>query len=65
MKSKTSDAPLDVLKIVEQLRDYENSPARGGLKIDMPIDITLRKIAKAKPEKKREDQKTVTSYSVT
>ncbi len=50
MKTK-ANAPLDVRKIAEQLKEYENSPARGGLRIDMPLKDALRRIAKHKPER--------------
>jgi hypothetical protein len=50
MKTKTSHAPLDVSKISKQLEEYENSPARGGLKIDMPLKEALRKLARVRTE---------------
>jgi hypothetical protein len=52
MITKNSKAPLDVRKIARELKDYENSSARGGLKIDMPLPDALRALAKAKPERK-------------
>lgn len=51
MKTKTCDGPLDVRKIAAELKEYENSPRRGGLKIDMPLRDALRVIAKVRPER--------------
>jgi hypothetical protein len=50
MKTKTSDA-LDVRKIAAELKEYENSPRRGGLRINMPLPDALRRVARLKPQK--------------
>ena len=52
MKTKFSNAPLDVPKIAEQLEEYENSSAPGRLEINMPLPDALRAIVKAKPAPK-------------
>lgn len=52
MKTKTSNGPLDVRKIAAELREYENSPRRGGLRLNMPLPDVLRRIAKVKPNGK-------------
>ena len=45
--------PVDVRKMMDELAEYENNPrAKGGLKINMPLEEALRRIAKAKPERK-------------
>jgi hypothetical protein len=49
MKTKPSDA-LDVRKIAAELKEYENSPARGGLRITMPVEQAVKILAKHKPE---------------
>jgi hypothetical protein len=57
MKTKPSDEPLDVRKLAAELREYESSPARGGLKINMPLKDALRRIAKANPRRQTSKQK--------
>jgi hypothetical protein len=57
MKTKNSNGPLDVRKIAAELKEYENSPRRGGLKINMPLPEALRAIAKVKPERNRPNRK--------
>lgn len=38
---------------MRELEAYENSPARGGLRIDMPVEQAIKVLAKAKPEPKK------------
>jgi hypothetical protein len=54
MRAKTrKDEPVDVRKLMDELAEYENNPrAKGGLKINMPLQDALRRIAKVKPERK-------------
>jgi len=44
---------LDVRKIAADLKKYEESSARGGLRIEMPLTDALRAMAKTKPENKK------------
>lgn len=57
MKTKAPEAPLDVRKIAAELKEYENSSRRGGLKINIPLQDALRAVAKVKPEPKKRKPK--------
>jgi len=50
MKTKTSDR-LDVRRIMRELGEYEKSPARGGLRITVPIEQAVKVLAKHKQER--------------
>lgn len=56
MKTKTRDDRLDVRKVMADLKKYEDSPARGGLRIDVPVEQAVKILAKAKPEPKKTTQ---------
>jgi hypothetical protein len=51
-ETKSGSDALDVQKIADELRRYEESSARGGLKINVPLQDALRALARAKPESK-------------
>lgn len=50
------DRNLDVDKVLEKFREYEESPRhhKGSLKIAVPFEQAVKKIAKAKPEPKKD-----------
>jgi hypothetical protein len=52
MKLKRSETHLNTGKIMTELEAYEKSPARGGLRIDLPVEQAVKALAKAKREQR-------------
>ena len=50
MRAQTrKNESLDVRKIMRDLEEYEKSPARGGLRITMPVEQAVKGLVKVKP----------------
>lgn len=52
---------LNVKKILEEFRVYEESPShrKGRVKIEIPLEEAMKKILKAKPEPKPSNTKSL------